>query len=262
MTYNTLTAPADAYPPDADQAGPTMPENIARLLDVLRILLGYGRHLAATIQRRAAAPGFRRLFSPLFGTDRLPVMRARIHRGILRAAALESLLLQRAATGRDIAPTPLHARAAPGKDANTDPCNEPFHIQVARLAAGRAQHDAPVDPDNLATAEQIEAEVRARPIGRTIGDICRDLGIVAMMCTRELWGAVTDAIARYENTAVAVCVKDRRPGPQRSRTARMCRPNMCRHCGRCHPSVFSAAGVFSPVRRAEWRNGRACPETL
>ncbi|HTW71982.1 MAG TPA: hypothetical protein VME47_19000, partial [Acetobacteraceae bacterium] len=69
-------------------------------------------------------------------------------------------------------------------------------------------HDAPVDPDNLSAAEQIEAEVRVRPIGRTIADIRRDLGIVAMMCTRELWDALTGTIACYEDSAATVCVED------------------------------------------------------
>jgi len=207
MTSNALATPADACSPDADRAGPAMPENIARILYVVRVLLEYGRHLAATIERRAAAPGFW-LFSAVFGTARLPVIAAHLHRGILRATALESLLLQRAAAGRDVAAAPLHGHAAPSTDANTDPCNEPFEAQVARLTAERAQHDAPVDPDNLSAAEQIEAEVRVRPIGRTIADIRRDLGIVAMMCTRELWDALTGTIACYEDSAATVCVED------------------------------------------------------
>ncbi|HTV46137.1 MAG TPA: hypothetical protein VMF05_12540 [Stellaceae bacterium] len=212
MTSNALTAPADA--PDADRDGPAVPEHIARLLYVVRILLGYGRHLAATIERRAAAPGFS-LFAALFGTAKLPVIRAHLHRGILRAATLESLLLQRAATGRDVAAAPLHTRAAPGANASVDPLDEPFDAQVARLTAERAQHDAPVDPDNLATADQIEAEIRARPIARTLADICRDLGVVAVMCTREFWDALTDAIAGHEDSTVA-CREDLPPGPEGS----------------------------------------------
>jgi len=212
MISNTLSAPADACSPDADRAGPAMPENIARLLYVVRMLLEYGRHLAATIERRAAAPGFW-LFAAVFGTTKLPVIRAYLHRGILRAAALESLLLQRAAAGRDVAAAPLPKRIAPGESANAHPCDEQFSAQVARLTAERAQHDAPADPDNLCTAEQIEAEIRARSIARTIADISRDFGIVAMMCTRDFWGAVTDAIFRHHDSVAVDCLEDSQPGP-------------------------------------------------
>lgn len=208
MTHNALTAPAGACS-DADRAGPTMPENIARILYVVRVLLDFGRHIAATIEHRAAGEGFW-LFRAVFGTDRLPVIQAYLHRAILRATALETLLLMRAAAGRDVAPAPLGTTAATSADA--DPCDEPFDAQVARLAAERAQHDAPIDPANLATAEQIEAEVFARPIGRTISDIRRDLGLVAIMCTTEFWGAATSAIACYAASA-AMWLEDSQPSP-------------------------------------------------
>jgi hypothetical protein len=200
MISNTLSAPADACGPAANRDGPAMPPNIARLLCILRILLDFGRRLAAGVERVAATRDFW-LFSAVFGTTTLPVIHTHIHRGILRAATLESLLLQRAAAGRDMAARPLHPNPAPTEDTNADPCNEPFDAQVARLTAERARHDAQVDPDNPATAEQIEAEVRARPIGRTIADIRRDLGIIAIMCTREFWDTVTDAVAAYQDSA-------------------------------------------------------------
>ncbi|HUB46080.1 MAG TPA: hypothetical protein VMB73_13930 [Acetobacteraceae bacterium] len=213
MISDKLTAPSDADSPDADRAGFPMPENIARLLTIVRILLEYGRHLAATIERRATRPGFS-LFAALFSTANLPVILAHLNRGILRATALESLLLQRAATGRDVAPshrthaTPTHAATA------DNPSQEQFAAQVAHLTAERAQHDAPVDLDNLPTAEQIEAEVHARPIGRTIADICRDLGVVAMMCARSFWDATTDAIACHQDVAAAACLQDTQLEPE------------------------------------------------
>ncbi|HUB48773.1 MAG TPA: hypothetical protein VMB73_27680 [Acetobacteraceae bacterium] len=179
-----------------------MPNNLAQLLYVVSILLEYGRHLAATIERRAAMPGFA-LFAALFGTAKLPIILAHLHRGILRATALESLLLRRAATGRDLTVSPPRLRttpSAPGTNANPDPMNEPLNAQIGRLNAERASHDAPIDPDHLPTREQIEAEVRRRPIGRTITDICRDLGIVPGLCTREFWDSVTEAIACYEGS--------------------------------------------------------------
>ena len=181
-----------------------MPTNIAQLLSVVRILLEYGRHLAATIERRAAAPGFG-LFAALFGSPRLPVIHAYLHRGILRAAALESLLRERAATGCDVAMSPLHTGSEADTDsaeAKPDPLHEPLGAQIARLAAERAAHDAPIDPAHLPTLEDMEAEIRDRPIGLTIAHIRRDLGIVAGLCTRAFWDSVTEAIACYEDSAL------------------------------------------------------------
>ncbi len=252
MNSHTLSAPADAYPPDADRAGPAMPENIARLLTILRVLLDFGRSLAATIERRAATPDFW-LFSAVFGTSRVPVILAHLHRGILRAATLKSLLLQRAAAGRDVTAAPLHAHPPATGDANADPCDEPFDAQRARLTAERARHDAPVDPDNLATAEQIEAEVRARPIGRSLADIRRDLGIVACMCTRRFWDTVTDAIACFE-VSVAVCSEDMQPGPEPSAPAHETEPpkeKMQRgehHYARRRPGFKTAGQPIDPLR--------------
>ena len=143
-------------------------------------------------------------------------MRAHLHRGILRAATLESLLLRRAATGRDVAAAPRPGHTASTEDAKVHPCDEAFRDQLARLTAERAQHDAPVDPDDPATAAQIEHEVRARSISRNIADICRDLGVVAMMCTRAFWGTMADAIACHQDCAVAECLDDAPPEPKDS----------------------------------------------
>ena len=209
MIHHPLSVPADACPPDADRAGPVVPENIARLLYVLRILLELGRHLAATMERRAAAPGFW-LFRAIFGTADLSVIVAHLRRGILRAAALESLLLARAAAGRDVAQSPPHT---PGAHPGTDPHTESLQVQIARLAAERARHDATIDPNNPSTAEDIEAEVRTRAVGRTIGDIGRDLGVVAFLCTREFWDTLEDVITRHEASA-AICPEDTQPVPE------------------------------------------------
>src|SRR4029077_20285936 len=100
-----LPAPLPASPPDPpqDQPGKTtpVPEYIAALLYAVDMLLGYGRHLFATIRHRAAAPTFPTI-AAAFGTSNLSTILAHLNRGILRAAALERFLLARAATGRDI----------------------------------------------------------------------------------------------------------------------------------------------------------------
>ena len=212
MIANTLFSPADACAPDADRAGLAMPENLARLLCIVRILLDSGRRFTALVERRMSWRGFW-LLSAVWGTSR-PAMRARLHRGLLRAAALESLLLCRAATGRDVAAPPSPVCPEATQDAKLHPCDEPFRDQVARLDAERARYDAAPDPRNPPTPGEIEAEVRARSIARTIDDIRRDLGVVAIMCTNQFWDAMTDAIARYQDGTAAERLDDTLPEPE------------------------------------------------
>jgi len=194
-----IPSPPPPDPPQ-DRDAASIPANIAQLLYVVRILLEYGRHLAATIERRAAAPGFI-LFATLFGTARIPVILACLNRGILRATALESLLLKRAATGRDLAVAPPRIRTA----ANASPANasaraveQPLAPQTRRLDTERAQHDAPIDPGHLPTLKEIEAQIRSQSVGRNITDICRDMGVVPGLCTRTFWDALMGAIVYYQ----------------------------------------------------------------
>jgi hypothetical protein len=72
---------------------------------------------------------------------------------------------------------------------------------VPGAARQAAPPDAqPADPAQdprlarLPTEEQIAAEVRRRPVGAVIADICRDLGI---MPTHPLWGDLSPVILRY-----------------------------------------------------------------
>ena len=91
-----LDTPDPASPPDPqDQPGNTMPEYIAVFLHAVGILLGYGRHLLATVRHRAAAPTFPTI-AACFGTANLPTILAHLNRGILRATALRTLLCSRA----------------------------------------------------------------------------------------------------------------------------------------------------------------------
>ena len=51
----------------------------------------------------------------------------------------------------------------------------------------------------LPSAEQIAAEVRRRPIGAVIADICRDIGI---MPSNDLWPEIRALITRYGGSLV------------------------------------------------------------
>src|ERR1700722_4325969 len=114
----------------------TMPERIAALLHTVRIMLGFGRNLAETAKQRSASHDFNAIAAG-FGTGRLFAMMAHLQRGILRATALENVLLARAARGRDIglgAPR-KHVIAAPTVTpaAPTEPqVEQPAETLVAR----------------------------------------------------------------------------------------------------------------------------------
>ena len=48
--------------------------------------------------------------------------------------------------------------------------------------------------------EEIEAEVRSSPVGRTIAAICRDLGISPSLCDGMFWNRLFDAIRLYRGS--------------------------------------------------------------
>src|SRR4029077_12548879 len=98
MEPTAPTAPSAHSPdPPQDQCA----TNIEFLLHAARILLDYGRHLIDTVRQRATAPGFNAI-AECFGTSNLSTIVAHLNRGILRAVALERVLLARAASGKDI----------------------------------------------------------------------------------------------------------------------------------------------------------------
>jgi hypothetical protein len=160
-----------------------MPTAISRVLSLVRQLIDYGRQLAGTVQSRAAAPGFA-LFARPFGTADLAVILARITNGLRRAAALEARLCQRAAHGQDLTPPPIRLPAARGPRAAR---------QVTRPDAQPANHEDP-RLACLPSEEKIADEVRRRPVGAVIVEICRDLGIMPGQCDRAFWDELSKTI--------------------------------------------------------------------
>jgi hypothetical protein len=175
----TATAPAPTRTPDPDPAGAGKPSRVERLLDLVRKLIDYGKDLATTLRQCGTATDLAAIVRP-FGTRDITLILARITHGLLLAGALEARLVQGVArldaersgsAAPRAQPTPRAARAA---SCPADPAN-------SRLAS-------------LPTPEQIAAEVRRRPIGAVIADICRDLGI---MPTHPLWGDLSPVILRH-----------------------------------------------------------------
>ena len=175
--------PAAASVPDPT----TQPSRSARLLDLVRKLIDYGKELAATLRQRASTD--LRFDALRFGTSDLALILARIARGLHRATALEARLLQNA-TRLDAEPAPSRAPSRPRQ-------------RTAQPAARRA-HQADDLLTHLPTPEQIAAEVRRRPIGAVIADICRDLGILP---SHPLWRELQHAIIRYDGS-LANLMKD------------------------------------------------------
>jgi hypothetical protein len=54
----------------------------------------------------------------------------------------------------------------------------------------------------MPTLEDLEAQVRRRPIGRTLVDICLDLAVVPHLCAGPFWNALFDSIRLYGGSLV------------------------------------------------------------
>jgi len=179
----SAAAHAPACTSETDPHRPATPSRIGRVRSVLRRLIDYGKQLADTVQQRAAAPDFA-LFARPYGTIDVAVILARIANGLRRAAALEAALNSRAARGRDLTPTPVRLPAASGSR------------QPRQHAPSEAQPENPLLA-SLPSEEAIAAEVRRRPVGAVIADICHDLGITPGQLDRAFWDELCHAIIAY-----------------------------------------------------------------
>jgi hypothetical protein len=147
------------------------------LLVLVRALIDYGRELAGTLrQHGTTALGFSVRH---FGTDDVALILARITHGLHLAAALE-LRIAATAPRLDADPKPPRASAQPTP-------------RAPRTVVPRDNTASPLAAA-MPTPEQIAAEVRRRPIGAVIADICRDLGITP---SHKLWRTLQNAIIRY-----------------------------------------------------------------
>ncbi|HTI02398.1 MAG TPA: hypothetical protein VL752_15725 [Acidisoma sp.] len=187
--------PGPASPPDPAQDHParTLPHNIAVLLQAIGILLNYGRHLIDTVRQRATVPNFNAI-AACFGTANLATILAHLNRGILRAQALERMLRARAAIDRDIDFVERRTRAPQPQPA---PATEPEQ-PAATPPAPRKRAFRPAacdDPELFMPTEQdLDRQVRRRPIGRTIFDICSDLAVVPAFCHSGFWNTLFEAM--------------------------------------------------------------------
>jgi hypothetical protein len=193
-------------------AAPTVPASqpsrVGGQLGLVRKLIDYGTFLAATLRQRGLGnrPDIQ---GRTFGTTNVTLILARIARGLLRAAALADRL-HRNATRLDAPPRPRAPRARTAIAA-TAATAEP-----RRRANPRHTDDDDALLAHLPSPEQIAEEIRRRPIGEVIADICWDLGIIP---AHPLWRELQDAIiregGRYAALAIDIIKRPRRlPVPE------------------------------------------------
>ena len=188
-----------------------MPAGIAALLHTVRIILGYGRHLAATAKHRSASHDFNAI-AACFGTGRVYAILAHLQRGILRAIALENVLLARAARGRDIDFTAPRERPTKAAVTPADPPVDPAQADAAHLERKTARPTRPAgwnDPELfMPTLKELEAQARRRPVGRSLVAICLDLAVVPGFCTGPFWNTLFDSI-RLHGGCVATLMQEK-----------------------------------------------------
>jgi hypothetical protein len=161
-------------------------------------MVAYGRYFTAAAPTRAVEPEFAPI-AAVFGTYDVATMLFRVKRGILRALALQRYLLARNARGRN-----LRFGWAPTADLQPHHCPPPLLPRAKPTAPRRAIQREPalLDGDDprahyLPTDAELDAEVRRRPIGRTITYICLDLGIVPGFCESKFFDGYMNLIRRY-----------------------------------------------------------------
>jgi hypothetical protein len=175
-----------------------IPGRIGAVLTVLATLIAHARHFTATATTRAAAPEFATA-AAIFGTYNLPTILHRMQRGLLRALALQHYLLARAARGHNLRfawPPRVELLPHHQPPAGPDPRPHPAPLHPRRPDPALLGADDP-DASRLPTPAELAAEVRRRPVGRTIAYICMDLGIAPGLCDGAFWDRVEKTLRRY-----------------------------------------------------------------
>ena len=180
-------------------AEPPPPSRSGRLLGLVRKLIDYGRHLAATLRQRTQADDTADL-ARTFGTADLVLILARIAQGLHRALLLEDRIARTAArldaTSRPAAKPSSHA--SPALPGEAQPPAKPR----ARPEPQPTDTASPLAA--LPTPEQIAAKVRRQPIGAVLADICRDLGITR---GHPLWDELHLAINDYGGNFIRLAME-------------------------------------------------------
>lgn len=170
---------------------------IGAVLKIVQRLIAYGQHFNANAPARAGNPQFASV-NAIFGTYDLATMMFRVKRGTLRAMALQRYLLARAARDRNLRfGWRSHVDLQPHHRPPTKPRAKPTAPrQAPRKEPSLLADDAP-GAYYLPTDQEFDAEMRRRPVGRTMAYICLDLSIVPGLCNGDFWCDVEYAMRRY-----------------------------------------------------------------
>ena len=183
--FDALIAAVRAYnptPPQEQAPAADAPPPVARstrLLTLVHKLIDYGKDLLTNLQQHRPNAATRDL-AWNFGTLNVALIIARITRGLRMAIAFQDRIVY-SAERLDRPPTDAVTIRSPGPRPPSRPAIRPEDDDASLLS-------------RIPTAEEIAAQIRRRPIGAVLADLCRDLGIVP---THKLWKEI-DAIVRLE----------------------------------------------------------------
>jgi hypothetical protein len=181
--------------PPTDRPDTSVPASsrAGRLMGFLRKVVGYGKEIAASLRQRVSpCPCAYHLVTVMrnFGTVDIGLILASITRALLRAEALEARLVSRGDQPDD---APARTRATPAR--------------LPRPARPPAQqHDTDAEPAvlRMPTPEAIAAQIRRRPVGAVLADICFDLGIGT---NHPLWPELRTVINENGGNATALMLR-------------------------------------------------------
>lgn len=195
MNPALATSGLSLRPDPQDRHGRPLPPATAELLILLQVLLVYARHLLNMLEHQAQR-SFARL-ARSFGSAQAGFVLTNLASGILRAIALERVLLAQAG-GASAGGQP----AARQSRKRTPPAAQQAAQQAAPRQPARprpAQADANRLP-GLPTLRQLQAAISRRPVDSVIGDITHHLSVAFSLCEARFGGALRDAIAAYRGT--------------------------------------------------------------
>jgi hypothetical protein len=172
--------------PHKDRPTGTGARPSVQLLSLVHRLIAFGRQLVATLRDQPESPAAQHV-GYCFGTFDLAAIIARITSGLRLAAALEQRIIR-------------NADRLDAKDCRTaarpDPARTPPQAKPA---------DAATNVVRLPSSAAIARQVRNRPIGEVLADICRDLGITpSHPLWRELHLAITGHGGNYARLVIGL----------------------------------------------------------
>lgn len=191
-----------ANPNRAPKGNQDKPTYIANFLNLLRPLIAYAKRLQEKLPECVNHPDFHKFASAWAYHDPARMLR-QIHRGLLRAMALEAYLLARLKRGRDIQPTPPEAPAEPADIAamefNVRPQPEKPEGQPPKREHPARNPPADIDDPHALTDPtpwELRAWLRSKPVGVLMAEVCLEFGVTPSNTVwgtfKRIWGVLQD----------------------------------------------------------------------